>query len=304
MQKITAENLTWIDIKQPTEGNVKELKEKFNLHPLILQEILPPSYRSKVDEYDEQLFLVLYFPVFDKKTRQTKTRELDIIISGNVLITSHYLSILPLKKLFTRCNLYQEERKKYFGKGPGILLYHIIEELLQASLPKLDHISKNIEGVEEKIFLGKEKEMVTEISIIKRDILNMSKAIKPKRTVLQSLAVVGPKLFGQRAKVYFQDIISTYEYVRSVMDNHQEMIEALQETNESLLSNKISEIMKVLTVVSFITFPLAVIAGIFGMNVFSNIAFTNNPATFWIIIIIMLFLAGIMAIIFRNKKWL
>jgi magnesium transporter len=304
MKTIKTENLTWVDIKDPKKSDVKHLRDNFNLHPLILEEILPPSYRSKAEEYEDQLFLVLYFPVFNRKTRQTKTRELDVIISKNLLITSHYLSILPLKGLFTKCELYKEEKKKHLARGSALLLYHIIETLLQACLPKLDHIAANIEKIEEKIFQGKEKEMVNEISIVKRDILNMAKAIKPQRSVLQSLNTIAPKFFGPRTKLYFQDLLGSYEYVRSVLNNHQEMIEALQATNESLLSNKISEIMKVLTVVSFITFPLAVVAGIFGMNVFSNITFIQNSNTFWIILISMLGLSGIMVILFKKKKWL
>lgn len=304
MQSIKTENLTWIDIKGPTQKHVKYLRDNFNFHPLILQEIIPPSYRSKVEDYEDQLYLVLYFPVFDKKTRQTKTRELDIIISDDVLITSHYLSILPVRQIFTKCNLYKEQREKYFSRGPAILLYHIIEGLIEACLPKLDHIAKNIEKVEEQIFQGKEKEMVNEISIIKRDILNMSKAIKPQRTLLKSLESEAPKFFRGRIKLYFQDLLGSYEYMRSILNNHQEMIEALQATNESLLSNKISEIMRVLTVISFITFPLGVTAGIFGMNVFGEAEFNNHPYTFFIIIGAMLVSSAIMVGLFRIKKWL
>jgi magnesium transporter len=304
MNIIKTKKLTWIDIKKQTESDVQHLSQTLSIQALILQELLPPSYRSKVEQYEDQLYLVLYFPVFHKDTRQTRPRELDIIVTKDTVITSHYLSILPLKELFNRCNLYEESKEKYMGRGSGMLLYYIVESLLQACLPKLDHIAENIEKIEDQIFKGKEKEMLSEISIVKRDILNMAKAIKPEEGILHSLHSLAPKFFGSRMKIYFQDLLGSYDHVRSVLDNHQEMIEALQATNESLLSNKISEIIKILTVISFITFPLGVIAGIFGMNVFHSINFVNHPATFWLILIFMTILSGTMVAIFKKKKWL
>ncbi|MAG44617.1 hypothetical protein CL633_01885 [bacterium] len=304
MKKIKTFKTTWVDIYNPKKEDIKYLEEKYNFHPLILEEIIPPSQRARVEQFDDQLYLVLYFPVFNKKTRLTKIRELDIIVSKKALISTHYKTILPVKALRTRCHLYEESRVKYMNRGPGVLLYHIIESLLKASLPKLDHITEKINKIEEKIFQGHEKDMVSEISIVKRDILNMAKAIKPQKSLINSLSSVAPKFFGSRYKIYFQDLEGSYDYVRSILDNQQEMINSLEHTNASLLSNKISEVMKVLTVVSFITFPLALIAGIFGMNVFSSHAFAKEPLTFWMILTSMLVLAGTMTIIFKIKKWL
>ena len=304
MKKIKTLNTTWIDIKNPEEKDLLYIKDNFNFHPLILGELMPPSQRSRVERFDDHLYLVLYFPIFDKKMRQTKIRELDIVADKKNIITSHYESILPLRAFFNRCNLYEETREKYMNQGAGFLLYHIIESLLKALLPKLDHITQNIDKIEEKIFKGHEKEMVSEISIVKRDVLNMAKAIKPQQSLINSLTQSAPKFFGSKYKIHFQDLLGSYEHVRSVLDNQQEMINSLEATNESLLSNKISEIMKILTVISFITFPLALITSIFGMNVFMHHNFTQNPLTFWLIIILMGLAGGAMAIIFKKKKWL
>jgi len=246
MQKIKTENLLWLDIKNPSEQDVEYLKEKFGLHNLILNELIPPSQRSKVELFDSQLYLVLYFPVFNKETRQTKPCELDIIIDQqkNIIITSHYKTILPLKAIYDQCNLYQEAKEKYLNQGPAMLLYYIIENILNACLPKLDHISEKIEHIEDKIFQGHEKAMVAEISIVKRDILNMSKAIRPAKTIIQSLETIVPRFFGQQFKLYFQDLSGSYAQVRSVLDSHQKMIDSLHQTNESLLSNRFQKLCK------------------------------------------------------------
>ncbi|MBU4030551.1 hypothetical protein KJ756_00040, partial [Patescibacteria group bacterium] len=89
MKKITANNINWIDIQNPKQKDLDELKEKFNLHPFIVQQFLPNLRRPKIEEYPEQLFLVLYFPVYDPETRQTEPVELDLIVVGDTLITSH-----------------------------------------------------------------------------------------------------------------------------------------------------------------------------------------------------------------------
>lgn len=300
MHKIKTENLLWIDIQNPSEQDVKYLKEQFSLHNLILNELIPVSQRSKVEQYDSQLYLVLYFPVFDKKTRQTKPAELDVIIDREkkIIITSHYKTILPLKAIYDQCNLYQEAKEKYLNQGPAMLLYYLIENILNACLPKLDHIAEKIEQIEDKIFQGREKEMVSEISIVKRDILNMAKAIKPEKPLLESLNSIASKFFGENYKIYFQDLLGSYSRVRSVLDNHQNMIESLETTNESLLSNKISEIMQILTVVSFITLPLIVISSFFNMNL------DLNSIAFRIIAALMLASAIVAFVLVKKKKWL
>ena len=224
------------------------------------------------------------------------------MIGKNVFITSHYKSVIPLKELFDRCNLYPDIREQYMQQNPVLLLYHLIENMLHHALPKLDNVSRKIENAEKEIFQGREKEMLKEISLIKRDILNMAKAIKPEQGVLQSLNKIAPRFFGSEYAIYFRDLVSSYEYVRSILENHQDMIESLEETNNTLLSHKLNEIVRILTVISFITFPLSLIAGFFSMNVYMD--FSENPLTFWLIAIFMFLTAGAMTVYFKKKKWL
>lgn len=302
MKKIETKSLTWIDIKDPNGKDIAELKKSFGFHDLALEELIPPSQRSKVEQFDNSLYLVLYFPVFHRDKKETELRELDIIIGKDVIVTSHYKSIIPLKELFDQCNLYPDAREKYMSQGPGLLLYYLIENLLQHSLPKLDNIARKIDKIEKNIFTGKEKEMLTEISLLKRDILNMAKAIKPERGILQSLNRIAPKFFGPNYNIYYQDLLGSYSYVRGVLESNEAIIDSLAKTNESLLSHKLNDIVKVLTIISFITFPLSVIAGIFGMNVYMG--FAMHKFTFWIVLAFMATISMIMTVYFKKKKWL
>ncbi len=300
---IKGPNVTWIDIRDPSENDIKYLKEKFNFHPLVLEELLPPSHRPKVEKYPNYLYMIFYYPIYSKEKRETRPRELDIIITKDTIITSHYHSILPLKALFDRCNLYAKARKRYMSQNAGLLLYHILNGIWKNSLTKLARVDKKIDEIETEIFRGQEREMVLEISLVKTDIINFWRIVEPQKETLESLAEQGPDFFGKELSHYFFDILGTFGQTWNALKTYKETILALEDTNQSLLSSKINEIMKILTVFSVIFLPLTLLASIWGMNI-PNMPFIGSPMGFWIIITIMAVLLGLMLFYFNKKKWL
>ncbi len=300
---IRGPKVTWVDIKDPNEKDIKYLKERFNLHPLVLGELIPPGHRPKVEHYPDYLFLILYYPIHDKEKRETKPRELDIIITKNVLITSHYKSILPLKALFDTCNLYSESQKKYMSEGPGQLLFFLLSGFWKNCLGKLERIDKKINVAEKEIFAGKEKEMVLETSLIKADIINFWRIIEPQGEILESLSKEGTSFFGKNLSPYFSDILGTYGKAWNDIKTFKETILALEDTNQSLLSSKINEIMQILTIFSVIFLPLTLLASIWGMNI-ASMPFSQSRIGFWLILLLMAALIGLMIFFFKKKKWL
>jgi magnesium transporter len=303
MKTITANNITWIDIQKPKQKDLDELKIKFNLHPFIVQQFLPPIHRPKIEEYPGQLFIVLHFPVYKKKGGTTKSIELDFIITPTTLITSHVEKIPDLETFFNNCQNSSYHQYQYF-KNTGHLLLSLLDWLIDSCLPMLDQIGQKIEKIESKVFQGKEKEMLTEIAIVKKDLIDFRRAVKPQRSVLEILSKKSPRIFSQEVKPLAQEVVGSVIRVWNVLENHRELINSIEQTNNSLLSYKLSDIMKFLTVVSFITFPLSVIVGFFGMNVFANIPAVQNPFTWIFILIFMSLVTGIMVIHFKKKKWL
>lgn len=304
MNKITANGATWIDIQKPDQKVLDELKEKFNLHPFIIQQFLPALRRPKIEEYPDQLFIVLHFPIYNQKTRQTEVAELDLIIIGETLITSHNDNIPSLETFFSDCQLQDYHQARYF-QSKGYLLFSLLDWLIDSCLPMLDHISEKIEEIEHNVFQGMEKEMLTEISIVKKDIIDFRRAVKPQRSVLEILGKKSQRFFGARLKPLSQEVVGSSIRVWNVLENHRELISSIEQTNNSLLSYKLNDIMKFLTVVSFITFPLSVIVGFFGMNIFGSFPKIGEGRDTWLIIlIVMLISAGIMVAYFRKKKWL
>ncbi len=304
MKTITANNVTWIDVEKPNQKNLDEFKEKFNLHPFVIQQFLPPIHRPKIEEYPDQLFIVLHFPVFNSETNQTKLVELDFILAPNTLITSYTEEIPNLKTFFDDCKLQDYHQTQHF-KSNGHLLLGLLDWLIDSCLPMLDHISEKTEKIESQVFEGKGKEMLSEIAMAKKDLIDFRRALKPQRSILEILGKKSQRLFGQELQSLSQEVIGSSIRVWNVLENHRELINSIEQTNNSLLSYKLNDIMKFLTVVSFITFPLSVIVGFFGMNIFSQISLVeNNPSAWFIILIFMIFITSIMVIYFKKKKWL
>ncbi len=303
MQIIKAKDLTWVEIKNPKDKDLKWLKEKFNLHPLVLKELLPPLDYPKIENFGDYLFIVLFYPFFDKKTSQTIPFELDIIVSKNYIITSHYMDIVPLKAIFDKCNLYEDIRKEYTDEGPAELLYRIINGILLASFPKLSHIKQNIDNIEKQIFQKEYKETISQTSLIKRDIIGFQRIIEPQKLVLTNLIKEVQPLFNKKFIPYFHNLISLYNQVESILTTRHKTLDALESTNQSLLTTKTNEIIKLLTIFSVIVFPLTLLAAIFGMNT-TYLPFVGKSGDFWIIFAIMAVGTIGMLSFFKFKKWL
>lgn len=303
-QDIKAQKFTWIDINNPTEHDIKYLKKRFGIHLLVLDELINPSPRPRVEPHKNYVFMVLYYPIYNVETRETSSRELNIIVSKKAIITSHYQTIPPLKTLFDNCRFQKQARKTYLSEGTGQVLYYIISAFWKNCFKKLEKINERIDNIQKDIFSGKEKEMVLEISLVKTDIINFWRIIEPQKEVVESLLKEGLEFFGKPLLPYFSDILGTYERVSNALETNKETILALEATNQSLLSTRINEIMKILTIFSVILLPLTLVASIWGMNFPLSLPLTDSPMGFWAVSGIMLVISVIMIIYFRKKKWL
>lgn len=308
MEIVKAKNLTWIDIQNPTIKDVKFLKDNFNFHPLVLEEIIPPASRTKVENYNygDYLFIIFHIPFLNRKERKIEALELDVIISKTHVITNHYHSILPLKALFDQCNLYEEARAEYMNIGSGYLLYYIMERIFESVFPKLEFLEDEIDEVEDQIFKGKEREMVYEISMLKRAVIDFRRIVESQRAFTQFLTGEGKVFFGEKLQPYFYVIVGSYNKIVDILQTQKETIEALESTNQGLLSTKINEVMRVLTAFSAVTLPLSLIANIFGMNLDLPIHGGEAAAEpgFWIVMALMISSAGALYMFFKHKRWI
>lgn len=303
MQIIKSNKLTWIDIKGPTQTDLEKIKQDFSLHPLVLKEILPQIDYPKIENYGDYLFLVIFYPFFDKETSSTIPFELDLIIGKDFLITNHYRDIVPLSALFHDCNLYPEKMEQFCDEGAGELLYRIINEILQACFPKISHIKQNIDEIEKIIFKKENKKAINKIADVKRDIIGFERILEPQRIVLQNLIKESELFFPKQLLPYFHNLINTFNQVKSLIETNEKTLFALETTNQSLIDNRTSEIVKALTIFSILLYPFAFFSDIFSMNG-QFLTWTAHPSDFWKVYGLMLIGVAIMFIVLKKKKWL
>ncbi len=301
MAEIKTEKINWLDFQAPSEKEISEIKKRFNLHPLVIEEFSTPTLRPKAAEYGNCIYLAIHIPLYDTKNKTTYPGELDIAICENSLITTHDLEICQLTNLFNELKKSKKKRGLYMNQSPGALLRYILEILLESCFPRLDHISKKLDHIEKEIFSDHEKEMVFEISLVKRDILNFRRTMKPQRTVFESL-LRDSKYIEPELRPYFQDLIGTNIRIWNMLESAKETIESLESTNNSLLSNQLDMTMKVLTIFSAIMLPLTFYSNVMSMSI--DIPLHNNPDAFWIHALIMIMIAIFTFTIFKIRKWL
>lgn len=301
--EITEGGVSWIDIHSPSQEDVSYLAERYPFHPVATQELLSPSWRTKAERFDGHLFLVFYFPVHNKERRETRAREIDFIVSKNAIVTAHYNSIVPLKGVFDRCNMYEAERQKFFEQGTGMMLFEILEELGKSCLVKLNRIGKKMEAIESDIFRGKERAMLQELLLVKTDIIDFYRIVVSQQKTFESLRRIAPEFFGQEHEPYYSHLAGTWEQATSDLQTYKDTVLALEQTNVALLSSKTSEVLKVLTLFSVIIFPLTLFATLFTMDTVSK-PLRGYPGDFWIIIAIMGLVAFGMHRYFKKKHWI
>src|SRR3954447_23598682 len=302
VETITAEGLRWVNIERPSPLECAWLEEQFGFHALDLEDVLSRNQRPKIDEYPEYLFIVLHFPVFDKQVGRLNAGELDLFLVPDYVITLPNQPLKPVEYLFERCRTSEETREQFFSKGTGYLLYQIVDQCFDYCFPMLRKIGNKLEQLEEEIFSGRSEEVVRDISNVKQDIINFRKTIRPERSVLRDLERTKQRYMREDMEVYFDDIVDAAERIWDMLENYKEVVEALEDTNESVLSHRVNDILRVLTAISVVVLPLTLIASIFGMN--TAVPGEGAIGAFWIIVGVMVGLLAGMIGYFRHRGWL
>jgi magnesium transporter len=302
LAELSANGLTWINLSTPDGASSELLADRFSWHHLDIEDVLSKRQRPKIDEYSEYLFVVLHFPVYDKAVQRLNAAELDLFLGPGYLVTLPNVELLPVTRLFQRCLDDESLRDDLFSKGSGYLLYHVLDDLFDYCFPILDKIGHKLDTVEDEMFEGRAEEVVRDISNVKQEIISYRKIIKPERATLRVLERRTERFLPEALDVYFDDIVDSAERIWDLLDNYKEVVEGLESTNESVISHRQNEVLRILTVFSVIILPLTLISGVFGMNV----AFpgTGTETAFWVIAGLMLVVMGGMIGFFRYKRWL
>ena len=269
VSELTAQGLTWVNVVSPDLETAQMLAERFGWHPLDVEDIVSKRQRPKVDDYEDEqyLFAVLHFPVFDKAVQRLNAAELDVFIGQDYLVTLPARELLPVTRLFARCESDDAFREQLFAKGSGRLLYEVLDDLFDYCFPILDKIGHKLDRIEDEMFAGAAEDVVRDLSNVKQEIISYRKVIKPERSTLRVLERRINRFLPEELELYFDDINDAVERIWDQLDNYKEVVEALEQTNESVISHRQNDVLRLLTIISVTMLPLTLLTGIFGMNV-------------------------------------
>jgi len=298
-------NLVWIDLESPTVEEMRRVADEFGIDQVVADELLSPTLRTHTERYDNYLYLVLHFPTLRHPggTAVAPEQEVDFIIGKKFIITARYEALatfVEFRKVFEVNAALQED---HFTDNPFDIFLLLAKRLYRTVDAEIETVRETLELIENEIFEGNEKEMVIALSKAGRDILNLKQALDPHQDVLGSLSDLTSDFAGPEYLSRVRAIESMYYRARKHVTRIWQTLTELRETNNSLLSTKQNEVMKIFTILAFVTFPLSLIASIFGMNT-ENVPFIGHPQDFWIVVVIMGVATFFMFLFFKSKKWL
>lgn len=303
-QKLTLKDsaLMWVSISDPSEKEMALLKKNYKFHHLDLEDCLSGAQRPKIDDYDNYLFIVVHVPVKNRRSGQIHNDELKIFIGQNFVITIHDNNPI-LRKVFEKCKDKKNIKDEYMGKGSGYLLYRIIDDLFESGEPLLDDLTRQLSEMEVEVFhKDHSHDRLKEILMLKKDIINFRRIIMPERAIVAQLEHKNKKFLPANLDVYFDDIVDKIEKMWNNLENLQELVASLQETNESIISHNTNNVIKILTVFSVVMLPLTFITGFYGMNVV-NLPFAEHQMSVEIVAGILILVAVSMIGYFKYKRW-
>jgi magnesium transporter len=293
--------VTWINIDGLHEVEVIEkIGKNFGLHPLVLEDIVHTGQRPKMEEYEGYIFLITKMLSYDEVEDKLRTEQFSLILGPNYIITFQ-------EEVGDVFEMVRERLRK--GKGrirkhpPDYLAYALIDAVVDHYFLVLEKIGEKVESLEEELVTNPTPETLQTIHHLKRELIFLRKSVWPMRELIGGLERGESSLVGEKTTVFLRDVYDHTIQVIDTVETLRDMVSGMLDVYLSSLSNKMNEVMKVLTIIATIFIPLTFIAGIYGMN------FEFMPELKWhwgypIVWVIIIAIAVIMLFYFRRKRWL
>lgn len=296
IRSIKSDNFDWYYLTDFSEVEANFLKSNFKFHPLDLKDCAGEVQRSKIDSYRNYLFMVIQFP--ELNGRKVSINQVYVFIGKKFLITIAKSKMKVLNNLFYKTLHNKKVKDDVFSDDPGYLLYKVLDSLLRFSWsihPKLD---ADVRHIESEIYEGRGKKAVFDVAALRRVILQLKAIIDPQKIVTNTLSRLDASFLSKDMMVYFDDLDDFVEKNWLSLESHKERVSNLQEVNESLISYRTNQTMKVLTIFSVALMPLTLLSGIYGMNI--DLPFSHSPIFVWILFATLAL--AIFGILFYFKK--
>lgn len=294
----------WVDLIEPTQEEASEIMEEFGINPSVAQELTSPTFKSRAELHRDFIYLILHFPAFKHSHKQEElAQEVDFVIGKDFLITARYDTIDAVEKFAKAIEVNSILDKTMEKNYTGFIFFGIVQEIYRSLGNELDYIRDWLGKIEKDIFSGKEKEMVVSLSHASRTLLNFKKTTDFHKEVLESLDEIGKKIFDEHFSYHVHRLLDEYHKLKYVIRNSMDSVTEMRETNNSLVSTKQNEIMKILAILAFIGIPLSIVTSLLQIDLTSR-PIVGKENDFWILLSAMVAIGIFLYSLFKYKKWL
>lgn len=299
------QGLLWVDMDQEPPYTCEPLmQEVFGFHPLAIADALEQSHVPKSDDWGSYLYLVLHaVGCKDNDCTVIQTLELDLFLGSNYVVTYQAESLPAVDRVWMACN----RDVRHLQKGAWHLLYQLADEVVSDYMPIVEDIDATIDDIEDQVFGNPEADLLERIFALKRALLHLRRITAPQREVLNRLSRGDYAVIPEGNGIFFHDVYDHLVRLYDLIDNLRDLVSGVLDSYLSLVSNRMNEVMKTLTVITTIFMPISFLAGFFGMNFFQPTAamdpWTSHGALRATLIILVMLPLG-MYFWMRKRAWM
>jgi magnesium transporter len=293
------DQFVWLDMQAPQEADIALLRDEFKFHPLAIEDATRQHERPKVDSYDGYYFLVFYAIIYDEAKSRLHTEAMNLFVGANYLVSVHHEEISAIDETIKRWQKDEEQ----FGHDAGALLYALLDTITDDYFPVIDRLADRVETLEEQIFERFQESALQDVFSLKRDLLSMRRIVAPERDVLNILIRREVPIFDRNTILYLQDVYDHIVRITDSIDTYRDLLSSALDAFLSVQSNRLNQIVKILTIGSIVLMSDALVAGIYGMN------FDYMPELHWVFgyawaLGLMVVISVGLILFFRWRKWL
>jgi magnesium transporter len=288
----------WVNLFQPSSEELEVVSQALNLHELTLEDLQNPRVRPKVEEFEDHIFVVFKALNLNKGEDVLDVINLNILLFKNILITAH------LKPLPSIQALLEEESKRpaCMQRGPAFLTYAILDRVVDEYFPLMDELDDTTEEIQSRIFERFDPEVSSRIYEWKTRVAHLRRRVAPQREMLMNLANRRHPLIHPKIQVYFRDVYDHLIRIHDSLESYRDILQGAMDSYMTQVSNRMNEVMKVLSIVATIMLPLGILTGLYGTN-FEVLPGSKGSFSFWIFVGGMLAVAAGATLYFKFRRW-
>lgn len=293
--------VTWINVAGIHDIEaLRTLAECYHVHPLVMEDILNTHERPKFEEFEDYLFIVVKMLGYDAATKEVVAEQVSLIVGPNVVISFEEAPRDAFDAVRARI---RNEKGRIRSSGADYLAYCLLDTVVDNYFGVLEGLAAEIEEVEDQLVADPSRDMLQRVHGLKRELIFLRKSVWPLREVLAVLERADSSLIRESTVIYLRDVYDHTIQIVDTIESLRDIVSGMHDTYLSSVSNRLNEVMKVLTIWATIFIPLTFLAGVYGMNFkfFPELGWKWGYAGFWAIIVTV---SGFMLLHFRKKKWL